>query len=103
MGFTFEFFGVVSSVHNVFLVCGVAAALGLAAWITFFRGRPGDKLPGLFDRLLRFFDGVPRFFDRLSGLIGKRDVRPVRAKRERRRSQRPGKKAAGAKRKRPSE
>ena len=103
MGFTFEFFGVVGSVFSVFLVCSIAAALGLAAWVTFFRGSPGDKLPGFFEWLPRFFDRVPRFFDRLSGSIGKGHVTPVRAKREKRRSQRPGKKAAGAKRRRPSE
>lgn len=100
---TFEFFGVVGSVFNVFLVCGIAVALGLAAWVTFLRGSPSDKLPGFFEWLSRFFDRVPSFFDRLSGWIGKGDVTPARAKRERRRSQRPGKRGAGAKRRRPSE
>ena len=103
MGITLDFFGVVGSVFNVFLVLGIAVALGLAAWITFLRGGPDDKLPSYLGWLPRLFDAVPRFFDRLSGSIGQRTIRPARTQREKRRNQRPGRKAAGAKQKRPSE
>lgn len=103
MGFTFDFFGVVGSVFDVFLVCGIAAALGLAAWITFLRDSPDVKLLGFFEQLPRYFNRVPRFFGRLSGLLRKRTMAPARTKREKRRSQRPGRKAAGTKRQRPPE
>ncbi len=94
-----DFFSVVGSLHNVFLIVGIFVALGLAVAMTFFRESLSEISADAIERWSRpLVVSIKRWIRPWVNVIARWIPAAPPPNREKRRNRRAGKKRAGAKR-----